>query len=85
MHAHRITSPEEYTLPALSREGEVAECSCFHDSHHLKTILSVPVQVKMPGTKGKLVNLLSCFLLANCPSLLYLYPEPIRHQPLLEN
>lgn len=77
-------SPEKYTLPALSWEGEVAERSCFHDSHPLKTTLSVPGQVKMPGTKGKLVNLLSCFLLANCPSLLYLYPELVKHQALLK-
>lgn len=77
-------SPEKHTLPALSWEAEVAERSCFHDSRPLKTTRSVPGQVKMPGTKGELVNLLSCFLLANCPSLLYLCPELVKHQALLE-
>lgn len=52
-------SPEKYTLPALSWEGEVAERSCFHDSHPLKPALSVPGQVKMPGKKGNPVNLLT--------------------------
>lgn len=78
-HAQRIMSPEKYTLPALSWEGEVAERSCFHDSHPLKSALSVPGQVKMPGKKGKPVNLLRCFLLANCPSLLYLYWLSTKH------
>lgn len=59
-------SPEKYTLSALLWEGEAAERSCFHDSH-LKTTLYGPGQVKMPGTQGQLVNLLSYFLLAICP------------------
>lgn len=73
-------SPEKYTLQALSWEGEVAERSCFHDSHSLKSALSVPGQVKMPGKKGKLVNLLSYFLLANCPPSSL--PLLVKHQAL---
>lgn len=78
-HTQRIMSPEKYTLPALSWEGELAERSCFHDSHPLKPALSVPGQVKMPGKKGNPVNLLSCFLLTNCSSLLYLYWLSTKH------
>lgn len=38
----------------------------------------------MPGTQGQIVNLLSCFLLANCPLFFYLYSGLVKHQALFE-